>query len=630
MIELGEELAANEGSFGRAILASATAFSFGVGLHGLANDTRILGLVNAENAQAALEPLKGLISTMIALAESIGSDPTLFGKALVTSADLIAFGIGLLPLVGAEFLAGLADATTVKANMEQIGQMIDKLFEIATKISADASLYFSAKAAAEAIKDFGHALIPIVGAEFLAQFVDGETSKSGLEPAKQMVDWLFEVAKKFDGQESLAKNAETAVKSMKGFAVALGGLTLGNFFSQFVSGERSLEGLEPAKQAIDMLIQLVQAFTTTEGAAAAAETAVESVKSFADGLTSIFWSLSTGGWDAIDPTNILSVIDAVIQGIMELSTINGQISNVSAALSGIGSLFDSLEALSGKGGLFGGKKLDASGIIEAFDSVGTALVNLGTKADLEQVGTKIVNSIVTPITNEITTAANAVSTMAQTMSDTIASFEKAFNIDGNNIAVGFINGINSRVQDAYDAGYNLASEAEKGTRDAGEIQSPSKVFKDLGGFIGTGFVEGIQSKYGQISDAAREMANRAYAIVQALTERMNALLAEKNNELKLTPVVDMSGVDQLSSLMTNAQGYHNLGTYQIDSSAIDKSIQGKNVISEMKTLHDHIEALAQHMDNLQIVVDTGALVGATSAKMDGQFGIMSMRRGRGN
>lgn len=630
MMELGEELAANQGSFGRGILASATAFNFGIGLNGLANDTRILGLVNAENAQAALEPLKGLISTMIALAESIGTDPTLFGKALVTSADLIAFGVGLLPLVGAEFLTGLADATTVKANMEQIGQMIDKLFEIATKISADASLYFSAKAAAEAIKDFGHALVPIVGTEFLAQFVDGEASKSGLEPAKQMVDWLFEVAQKFDGQESLAKNAETAVKSMKGFAVALGGLTLGNFFSQFVSGERSLEGLEPAKQAIDMLIQLVQAFTTTEGAAAAAETAVESVKSFADGLTSIFWSLSTGGWDAIDPTNILSVIDAVIQGIMELSTINGQISNVSAALSGIGSLFDSLEALSGKGGLFGGKKLDASGIIEAFDSVGTALVNLGTKADLEQVGTKIVNSIVTPITNEITTAANAVSTMAQTMSDTIASFEKAFNVDGNNIAVGFINGINSRVQDAYDAGYNLASEAERGTRDAGEIQSPSKVFKDLGGFIGTGFVEGIQSKYGQVSDVAQEMAMRAYAIVQAITERMNALLAEKSNELRITPVVDMSGVDQLSSLMSNAQGSHNLGNYQINSEIIDKTIQNKNVVSEIKTLHDHLQSLAEHMDNMQIVMDTGALVGATSAKMDGQFGIMSMRRGRGN
>lgn len=630
MMELGEELASNEGSFGRGILASATAFNFGVGLSGLVNDTRILGLVNAENAQAALEPLKGLISTMIALAESIGTDPTLFGKALVTSADLIAFGIGLLPLVGAEFLTGLADATTVKANMEQIGQMIDKLFEIATKISADASLYFSAKAAAEAIEDFGHALIPIVGTEFLAQFVDGEASKSGLEPAKQMVDWLFEVAQKFDGQESLAKNAETAVKSMKGFAVALGGLTLGNFLSQFVSGDRAIEGLEPAKQVIDMLIELVQSFTATEGTASAAEAAVQSVKSFADGLTSIFWSLSTGGWDTLDPTNILSVIDAVIQGIMELSTINGQISNVSAALSGIGSLFDSLEALTGKSGLFGGKKLDSSGITEAFESIGTALADLGTKADVEQVGMKIVNSIITPITNEITTAANAVSTMAQTMSDTIASFENAFNIDGNNIAVGFINGINSRVQDAYDAGYNLASEAERGTRDAGEIQSPSKVFKDLGGFIGTGFVEGIQSKYGQVSDVAQEMAMRAYTIVQSLTERMNALLAEKSNELRITPVVDMSGVDQLSSLMSNAQGSHNLGNYQINSETIDKTIQSKNVVSEIKTLHDHLQSLAEHMDNIQIVMDTGALVGATSAKMDGQFGIMSMRRGRGN
>lgn len=630
MMELGEELAENQGSFGRGILASATAFNFGIGLNGLVNDTRILGLVNAEQATAAMEPLRGLIATMITLANTIGSDPTIFGKALIVSADLVAFGLGLLPLVGAEFLAGLTNAENARANMTQIRSIVRMMWDIATQMSEDASLYFSAKATAEVMKQFGKALVPLVSAEFLAQFVDAKTSKSGLEPAKQMVDWLFEVAQKFDGQESLAKNAETAVKSMKGFAVALGGLTLGNFFSQFVSGERSLEGLEPAKQAIDMLIQLVQAFTTTEGAAAAAETAVESVKSFADGLTSIFWSLSTGGWDAIDPTNILSVIDAVIQGIMELSTINGQISNVSAALSGIGSLFDSLEALSGKGGLFGGKKLDASGIIEAFDSVGTALVNLGTKADLEQVGTKIVNSIVTPITNEITTAANAVSTMAQTMSDTIASFEKAFNVDGNNIAVGFINGINSRVQDAYDAGYNLASEAERGTRDAGEIQSPSKVFKDLGGFIGTGFVEGIQSKYGQVSDVAQEMAMRAYAIVQAITERMNALLAEKSNELRITPVVDMSGVEQLSSLMSNAQGSHNLGNYQINSETIDKTIQSKNVVSEIKTLHDHLQSLAEHMDNMQIVMDTGALVGATSAKMDGQFGIMSMRRGRGN
>ena len=630
MMELGEELAANQGSFGRGILASATAFNFGIGLNGLANDTRILGLVNAENAQAALEPLKGLISTMIALAESIGSDPTLFGKALVTSADLVAFGIGLLPLVGAEFLAGLTNAENARANMTQIRSIVRMLWDIANQISDDASLYYSAKATAEVMKQFGKALIPIVGAEFLAQFVDAETSKSGLEPAKEMVDWLFEVAEKFNGKDSLAKSAETAVKSMKGFATALGGLTISSFLSQFVSGDRALDGLEPAKQVIGMLTDLVQSFSANEGMTSSAETAVNSVNTFVNSLDTMANSLSSGAWENVDPLSITEAIDAIYNGLVQLSSINSDMTSIGTALAGVSDIFNSIASLGTKGGLFSKKSFDVSSITEAFGAVRDAIVDLGNTVVQEDFGNKVMTSILNPIIENSNIAITTIGTMLEAMDKTIISFENAFNVDGNNIAVGFINGINSRVQDAYDAGYNLASEAERGTRDAGEIQSPSKVFKDLGGFIGTGFVEGIQSKYGQVSDVAQEMAMRAYTIVQSLTERMNALLAEKSNELRITPVVDMSGVDQLSSLMSNAQGSHNLGNYQINSETIDKTIQSKNVVSEIKTLHDHLQSLAEHMDNLQIVVDTGALVGATSAKMDGQFGIMSMRRGRGN
>lgn len=630
MVELGDYLASNEGAFGKAILASATAFSFGVGLHGLANDTRILGLVNAEQATAAMEPLRGLISTMIALANTIGSDPTLFGKALTVSADLVAFGLGLLPLVGAEFLAGLTNAENAKANMAQIRSIVRMMWGIATQMSEDASLYYSAKATAEVMKKFGKALIPLVSAEFLAQFVDADTSKSGFEPAKEMVDWLFEVAQRFNGQESLAKSAETAVKSMQGFALALGGLSISSFLSQFVSGDRALEGLEPAKQVIGMLTDLVQSFSSNQGMTSSAETAVNSVNTFVSSLDMMSKSLSSGSWKNVDPTSITSVIDSIYNGLLKLSTISTDMTSVSAALTGVSDIFDSIAGLGTKGGLFGKKSIDVSSITEAFGSVKNSIVDLGNTLIQEDIGNKIITSLINPIVENSNIPVTTIGTMLETMHNTITSFENAFNIDGNNIAVGFINGINSRVQDAYDAGYNLAFEAEHGTRDAGEISSPSKVFEGLGGFIGEGFVDGIQSKYGQISDAAREMANRAYTIVQALTERMNALLAEKNSELRLTPVVDMSSVDQLSSLMTNAQGSHNLGSYQINSEVVDKSIQGRNVISEMKTLHDHIEALAQHMDNLQIVCDTGALVGATSAKMDGQFGIMSMRRGRGN
>lgn len=630
MVELGDYLASNEGAFGKAILASATAFSFGVGLHGLANDTRILGLVNAEQATAAMEPLKGLISTMITLANTIGSDPTLFGKALTVSADLVAFGLGLLPLVGAEFLAGLTNAENARANMSQIRSIVRMMWDIATQMSKDASLYYSAKATAEVMKQFGKALTPLVSAEFLAQFVDADTSKSGLEPAKELVDWLFEVAEKFDGKDSLAKSAETAVKSMKGFATALGDLTISSFLSQFVSGDRALEGLEPAKQVIGMLTDLVQSFSANEGMTSSAETAVNSVNTFVNSLDTMANSLSSGAWENIDPLSITEAIDAIYNGLVQLSSINADMTSIGSALAGVSDIFNSIASLGTKGGLFSKKSFDVSSITEAFGSVKNAIVDLGNTVVQEDFGNKVMTSILNPIIENSNIAITTIGTMLETMDKTIISFENAFNVDGNNIAVGFINGINSRVQDAYDAGYNLASEAERGTRDAGEIQSPSKVFKDLGGFIGTGFVEGIQSKYGQVSDVAQEMAMRAYTIVQSLTERMNALLAEKSNELRITPVVDMSGVDQLSSLMSNAQGSHNLGNYQINSETIDKTIQSKNVVSEIKTLHDHLQSLAEHMDNLQIVVDTGALVGATSAKMDGQFGVMSMRRGRGN
>lgn len=630
MTNLGEQLAQNEGSFSRGISASAIAFSFGVGLHGLANDTRILGLTNAENAKAAIEPMQELISTMVVLANTLGTDPTLFGKALTVSADMVAFGLGLLPIVGAEFIAGLTDAQNATANMGQIKSMIDMLFDIATQMGDDARLYFNAKATASVISEFGHALLPLVATDFVSQFVNAEASKEGFEPTKDMVAWLIEVAKQFDGQEAVAQGAEAAVKSMKQFATALLGLTASNFVSQFVSSESALEGLKPVQAIVDMLVGMVKDFSATESMTATAQAAVESVKTFASTLVDLMWSLGNGTWQAVDPASITSVIDAIVSGITQLTSINGDMASISAALSGVGDIFDSIGNLGTTGGLFGKKSLDTSGITEAFAAIRDSLIDLGNTAVQEDVGTKIMNSLILPITNESATAVTAMSTLGQAMSDTIASFENAFQVDGNNLAVGFVNGINSRVQDAYNAGYNLASEAERGTRDAGEIASPSKVFRELGGFVGEGFVDGIESKYGQISETGQAMVEQAMAIVQSLKDRMQALLADKANEMHITPVVDMTDVSSLRDMMNSVQGARSFGSYQINSEVMDRGIQSKSVMPELKSLHEHLAQLGEHMDNLQIVLDSGQLVGATSAKMDSQFGIMSMRRGRGN
>lgn len=630
MFELGQRLIQNEGAFSQAILASATAFSFGVGLHGLANDTKILGLVNAENAKAAIEPLSDLIVMMIGLAETMGTDPMLFGKAIVTAADMVAFATGLLPLVGVEFVAGLADAANVTANMTQISTMIDKLFDLATQIGDDSSLYFGAKATAIVIKDFGNALIPLVSAEFMSQFVDAEASTAGFKATEEIVDWLIGIAGHFQGENSINTGAGAAVDRLNGFAKSLAKLTVADFFSQFVDADRALEGLKPVQAVVDMLVSMVNDLTLTETSTEAAKVAVESVKTFGESLNDMMWTLSSGSWETIDPTNITNVVNAIVEGLRELTSIEGDIAGIGASLEGIGDIFASLNSLGTTGGIFTKKSIDTSSITKAFKAIGEAIVELGTTITTQSIGTKIIESIITPLTNETATASDAVLALGQSISNTIASFEELFFVDGNNLAVGFVNGIYSRVQDAYDAGYQLASDAERGTRDAGEISSPSKVFTELGGYIGEGFIEGIESKYGQISQAAQGMAQRAIEIVSELRERLQALLADKANELHITPVVDMTDISHLSDVMTNMKSSRMVGANYVNSAEIDNTINSKGYTAEMQTLIDYVSQLGEHIDNMQMVLDTGVLVGATSAKMDSQFGIMTMRRGRGN
>ena len=394
--------------------------------------------------------------------------------------------------------------------------------------------------------------------------------------------------------------------------------------------EATLEGLAPVQTIVDMLVGMAKEFATTEGMAEGAESASVAVTNFATNLASISKTLSNGSWESVDPTNITRVIDAIVDGITKLATIEGEIGNVAAALEGAGDIFESIGGFGSKGGIFGSKSFDVSGITGAFEAIGQGLLDLGDTAVQADVGNKITNSILEPITTGQGTIITALFNMGQAMSDTIGSFEQSFYVDGNNLAVGLINGMNSQIQAVYDAGFHLGETAEQGTRDATKVESPSKVFSEIGGYLGEGLAEGMESKYGNVSEAAKGMAQQAVEIVQSLIDRMNALLAEKQNELHISPVVDMDGITTMKELMSNLQGSHNLGTYSVNSEVVDRGIQSKSVMPELKSLHEHLTQLGEHLDGLQVVLDTGTLVGATSAKMDAQFGVMAMRRGRGN
>ena len=66
------------------------------------------------------------------------------------------------------------------------------------------------------------------------------------------------------------------------------------------------------------------------------------------------------------------------------------------------------------------------------------------------------------------------------------------------------------------------------------------------------------------------------------------------------------------------------------NTSVETSINSTGVPDMIGNLTERVDALGQAITNMQIVLDSGALVGATSSKIDSKLGQISARRARAN
>ncbi|MDJ0570277.1 MAG: tape measure protein, partial [Pleurocapsa sp. MO_192.B19] len=98
------------------------------------------------------------------------------------------------------------------------------------------------------------------------------------------------------------------------------------------------------------------------------------------------------------------------------------------------------------------------------------------------------------VESEIITGSNANGRIEQGLPEIAADEFIAFEQDGSDVAEGFIFGILDRLAAATDAGEELIEATEQGIRNAGEIQSPSKLAKRLGRWFVKGFRLGLRGE----------------------------------------------------------------------------------------------------------------------------------------
>ena len=234
----------------------------------------------------------------------------------------------------------------------------------------------------------------------------------------------------------------------------------------------------------------------------------------------------------------------------------------------------------------------------------------------------------------IVTIQNAVNDIGGGVYDTAYS-------NGLAIGDGTAAGIYASTGAAVAAAISMATAINEAFSTTLDIHSPSRVFRRLAGFIPAGVAEGIEDKTWMAEDSITILASGVIAAMQQAMARV-AMIADEDFDIspRITPVVDMSN---LTSAAGNAGSlFDNIGTRmrgsmrvsmdtaQNTASAMKYGNGTDTIVDEIQRLSTRLEQLGDAVTGMQIVLDTGTLVGATSRKMDNAFGVMQARKGRGN
>ena len=255
-------------------------------------------------------------------------------------------------------------------------------------------------------------------------------------------------------------------------------------------------------------------------------------------------------------------------------------------------------------------------------------------------GLQLANGIRTTIGTSTSAVAAACSSAAITARGYYGSFYSA----GVYVASGFAAGITANTYAAQARAAAMASAAASAARKTLQIASPSKVFYSIGNFAGMGLVNALIAWTSKAFSAGKQMAESAMAGIQGLGDLLASIIADDIDVAPtITPVIDLTNVTSGLATMDSMFGTRNISLDSDTSNRLGSGIQTLNqngitigkvgdnsdVVASIQNLTDRVNKLGASMTRMQVVLDTGATVGAIAPSMDRQLGRMEAYKERG-
>ena len=238
----------------------------------------------------------------------------------------------------------------------------------------------------------------------------------------------------------------------------------------------------------------------------------------------------------------------------------------------------------------------------------------------------ILNTVAQSISNLVTAARNM-----QNEDGSMIDFQ----IVGQNISNGIAAGIANATGVVTAAARAVVQAAVAAANAEADSHSPSRVFMTVGGFMGQGLAIGFSNQKGIVENAATEVTDSA---IDSATNAMALFTQLMSQDIDanptITPVVDLSNVTAGSAAINGLlAGDKELSLAGAGGDYSGKTIPGNNgttgdyrgqdltfINTAIQGLGARIDAMGARISQMQIVMNTGALVGQVTDGINKNLG----------
>lgn len=167
--------------------------------------------------------------------------------------------------------------------------------------------------------------------------------------------------------------------------------------------------------------------------------------------------------------------------------------------------------------------------------------------DFQTSGNNSITAYKTPIETEAPVIVEIIRSMIEEIKG-IMGDETSFKTAGEYAGSGFISGIESKEEEAREAGRRLAAAAIEAMEDELDEASPSKRTKKIGAYGGIGFINGLMPYVSEAAKVGEEMADSFASGVERIPD-ISQIIESNFEDPVIRPIFDLSGAKDFAEYL---------------------------------------------------------------------------------